>query len=88
VPEEFAHIGSERSAAALACGELAAAPSASAACVSFSPWVAWSRPAQGGTGVPTNVDLWILTADWPGLPRVRLGEASCRRSIGATILES
>jgi hypothetical protein len=35
-------------------------------CASPEPAIVWSYPAQGDTGVPTNVDLWVLPAGWDG----------------------
>ena len=35
-------------------------------CAAPEPAIVWSYPAQGDTGVPTNVDLWVLPAGWNG----------------------
>jgi hypothetical protein len=39
-------------------------------CAGPEPAIVWSYPAQGDTGVPTNVDLWVLPAGWNGPPIV------------------
>jgi hypothetical protein len=35
-------------------------------CAAPEPAIVWSYPAHGDTGVPTNVDLWVLPAGWNG----------------------
>jgi hypothetical protein len=35
-------------------------------CNAPEPAIVWSYPAHGDTGVPTNVDLWVLPAGWNG----------------------
>lgn len=37
-----------------------------AICAASEPTILWSYPAQGDTGVPTNVDLWVLPSVWLG----------------------
>jgi hypothetical protein len=43
---------------------------ARADCAAPEPAIVWSYPAQGDTGVPTNVDLWVLPSGWGGPPVV------------------
>jgi hypothetical protein len=45
---------------------------ARADCAAPAPSVVWSYPANGDTGVPTNVDLWLMDSGWGVLPRVSL----------------
>jgi hypothetical protein len=45
-----------------------AARVAQADCAQPDPALVWSYPAQGETGVPTNVDLWLLTSGWGSSP--------------------
>ena len=47
---------------------------AAADCAPPVPAIVWSHPAQGATGVPTNVDLWLQMSGWDGPPRVWLDD--------------
>lgn len=65
-------------AAAVGLGVLAP-DLARADCEAPEPAIIWSYPAQGDTGVPTNVDFWVLGTGWSGPVRASLAGAELPR---------